>query len=107
MKSVMLYITTGTMEEAQRIGAALLEKRMVACVNIMGGMQSMFWWQGRVESSEECIMLAKTTESRVDECTALIKQHHTYECPCVVQLSIDGGNAAFLKWVQRETEPIS
>ncbi|BCS87308.1 divalent-cation tolerance protein CutA [Pseudodesulfovibrio sediminis] len=98
-----VYMTCETRAEAENIGSVLVERRLAACVNILGGMQSMYWWQGRVEKSEEAVLIAKTRDALVDELTEAVKAMHSYDVPCVVALSITNGNPDFLQWVAAET----
>ena len=63
MPAIAAYITTRNHEEALRIGRILLDARLAACVNILDGMQSMYWWQGRIEEGRECVLIAKSVAS--------------------------------------------
>jgi len=100
----LVYITTGDKDEARRIGRELLESRLAACVNIVDGMNSMYWWQGELQDETEAVLIAKTKESLVPELIEKVKSVHSYDCPCVVSLPILDGNADFLKWVEDETK---
>ncbi len=95
----MLYITASSTEEAASIGKTLLEERLAACINIIPGMTSMYWWQGRIESSSEAVLIVKTTEILVPEVEERVLEMHSYECPCVIALPINKGNKAFLQWI--------
>ena len=99
----MIYITASGPDEARDIGTALLQARLAACVNIVEGMTSMYWWQGEVAEAEETILIAKTRSDLVDRLTAMVREVHSYTCPCVVALPIDGGNPDFLAWIASET----
>ena len=66
-------------------------------------MRSMYWWDGAVHQSGETILIAKTRTSLVDQLIDRVRELHTYDCPCIVSLSIDGGNPAFLNWIDAET----
>lgn len=103
MEVSFVYMTCETMAEAENLGSVLVERRLVACVNILGGMQSMYWWQGRLEKAEEVVLIAKTRTSLVDELTEAVKAMHSYEVPCVVALPIANGNPDFLQWIAAET----
>lgn len=103
MQYQLIYITAGSLEEARKIGRVLVEERLAACVNILDGMRSMYWWKGEVQEDNEVVLIAKT---RADLSTTLVekvKSVHSYECPCVVSLPIEGGNPQFLEWIQKET----
>jgi periplasmic divalent cation tolerance protein len=100
----MVYVTCGDKSEAERVGQALVEARLAACVNIIDGMQSMFRWQGRTETDQETVLLAKTRTALVDRLTDKVRSVHSYECPCVVALPIIDGNPEFLQWIREETQ---
>lgn len=103
MSQSLVYITAGDMEEAERIGAALVEDNLAACVNIIPGMKSMYRWEGRVESSQEVVVIAKTRSDLVQRLTLRVADVHSYEVPCVAAVPIQGGNQAFLQWITEET----
>jgi periplasmic divalent cation tolerance protein len=99
----LIYITTKDKAEAERIGRALLEERLVACINIIDPMSSLYWWDGKIESASESLLIAKTRVALVERVIAAVKERHSYECPCVVSLPIQTGNPDFLAWIARET----
>ena len=103
MTALLVYITTDGKEEADRIGAILVEKRLAACVNIVDGMESLFWWNGNVDRGRETILIAKTKEALLERLTDAVTKAHSYDCPCVVALPIIGGHPDFLKWIEDET----
>lgn len=104
MSESFVYMTCETQQEAESIGTVLVERRLAACVNIIPGMQSMYWWQGKVEKSQEVVLVAKTKTSLVDELTQAVKAVHGYDVPCVASLPINGGNDEFLAWIREETK---
>ncbi|HEX6985973.1 MAG TPA: divalent-cation tolerance protein CutA [Planctomycetaceae bacterium] len=103
MSAVMLYVTARDREEAARIAAALVEERLIACGNVIDGMESVYWWNGKVERSREAVLIAKTDRRNVDLVTARIIELHSYETPCVVALPIEGGNPLYLNWIEHES----
>ena len=103
MAQNLIYMTMETEADAERIGRALVSKRLAACINIVGGMRSMYWWDGAVQQSSETILIAKTRKSLVDRLTERVRELHAYDCPCIVSLAIDGGNPVFLDWIDAET----
>ncbi len=103
MTVALVYITCADKSEAERVGQALVEAKLAACVNILDGMQSMFWWQGRAEKDQETVLLAKTRTSLVGRLTEKVRAVHSYDCPCVVALPIIDGNPEFLQWIVEET----
>lgn len=104
MSESLVYMTCETMKEAEGIGSVLVERRLAACVNILPGMKSMYWWEGKVEQAEEVVLIAKTSDSLVEELTQAVKAMHGYDVPCVVSVPIQGGNSDFLDWIRSETK---
>jgi len=104
METQMVYITTATKDEARVIGKALVAERLAACVNIIEGMNSMYWWQGEIQDEQETVLIAKTRAARVEALTERVKQLHSYDVPCVVALPIRAGNPDFLAWIEAETK---
>jgi len=102
MAESLIYITCANPAEAENIGTVLVERRLAACVNILDGMRSIYWWQGKVERGSEAVLIAKTRRELVDELTDAVKAMHGYELPCVVALDIEGGNPDFLSWIRDE-----
>ena len=70
---IVLFITTPTTEEAQRISRALLEQRKIACVNILSKVSSLFWWQDKIDSAQESLLIVKTTAPQLNELVTLVK----------------------------------
>ena len=103
MELIFVYMTTGSRDEAERIGRALVEERLAACVNIVPGMRSIYRWQGAVETADETIVVAKTRADLFDRLTARVKELHSYEVPCVVELPIGRGNPDYLGWLEAES----
>lgn len=101
-KSVVL-VTAATREEAEKIAHLLLDQRKVACVNIVSGVHSLFWWQGKVDSAQESLLIAKTRTSLVPGVIELVKSAHSYTVPEVIALPIIVGNDDYLAWIDGET----
>lgn len=103
MSAAWLYLTAPKRDEAEAIGRALVEERLAACVNVLGEMRSFYRWEGKIQDSGEVAFVVKTRRELVDAVTARVKQLHSDSCPCVVALPVEGGNADFLAWIERET----
>jgi periplasmic divalent cation tolerance protein len=101
----VVYMTAGSMDEASRIGKALVEKRLAACVNLIDGMRSLYWWDDALQDDREVVMIAKTRSDRVADLIEAVKALHSYDCPCIVELGATGGNEAFLEWIGRQVAP--
>ncbi|MGE4297864.1 MAG: divalent-cation tolerance protein CutA [Desulfovibrionaceae bacterium] len=107
MEPLFVYMTAADTAEAERIGRALVEARLAACVNVLPGMRSFYWWDGAVRTGDEAVLVAKTTRSRMDALTTAVQRLHSYEVPCIAALPIVDGNAAFLDWIRDETSRAS
>ena len=103
MEYRLVYMTTENREQAREIGKVLVEERLVACVNIIDGMNSMFWWEGKVQDDLETVLIAKTRAELVPEITERVKKLHSYDVPCVVSVQLLEGNQDFMDWIGRET----
>ncbi len=99
---VVLFITTATTAEAQRISRLLLEQRKAACVNIISGVDSLFWWNGKLDSAHETLMVVKTKASLLPEIVNLVKEVHSYGVPEIIALPVIGGNPDYLEWIDKE-----
>jgi len=98
-ENVVIFITAGTDEEARKVAEVLLKRRKAACVNIVPGVSSFFWWQGKLDSAQENLLLVKTKASLVNEIVSLVREVHSYDVPEVIALPIVGGNQDYLEWI--------
>ena len=103
VKEIVVLVTVSGEEIGRRIADALLTARVAACVNAISGMQSDFWWEGKVESARETLLIIKTKAALLEEVTRLVKANHNYEVPEVIALPIIGGNRDYLDWIAQET----
>ncbi|ALJ35133.1 divalent-cation tolerance protein CutA [Azospirillum brasilense] len=103
MEFVFAYITAGSRDEARRIGRMLVEERLAACANIFDGMTSIYRWQDAIEEATETVLIAKTRAELFDRLAARVRELHSYEVPCVVELRVGRGNPAYLDWLRNET----
>ena len=99
----MVYITVKDRREARKIGKKLVKSRLAACVNIIEGMNSLYFWEGKLRDDEEVILIAKTRASLVSELIEEVRAMHSYRCPSIVSLPIEDGNDEFLDWIAEET----
>jgi periplasmic divalent cation tolerance protein len=96
---VIVLTTTDSRESAQKIAHALVERKLAACVNIVPGMESIYRWQGKVESASELLLLIKTRSERFTEVRDAISELHEYELPECVQIRIEQGSVEYLNWI--------
>ena len=99
---IVVFITTNTTGEAQQIATLLLEKKQAACVNIIPEVDSRFWWEGKVDSAQESLLVIKTRASRLPEIIKLVKGVHSNTVPEIIALPIVGGNQDYLDWIDKE-----
>lgn len=102
MGCLMVEITAGSFEEAERIGRTLVEERLAACANLLRGLGSIYRWKGRVEEAEETLLLVKTTEAALPALSDRVRALHSYACPCIAAWPIEGGNPDYLAWIEAE-----
>jgi periplasmic divalent cation tolerance protein len=103
MSHRLLYITASGLDEARKIAKTLVESRLAACANVVGAIESYYWWDGALQEGGEVALIAKTRLDLVEAAIAKVKQIHSYSCPCVIALPIDAGNPGFLAWIDAET----
>ena len=101
--NLVVFITAGQDGEAERIADALVAQKKAACVNIIPKINSIFRWQGKTDSADEALLIAKTKASLLDEVVRIVKELHSYEVPEVIAIPIVGGNQDYLDWIDRET----
>jgi len=102
MTAKLVYITVASKQEAASIAKTLVEERLIACANVIDGVSSYYWWEGKVEEDSEWVIIAKTVDERTDSIITRVKTLHSANCPCIVFLPIENGNPDFLKWVSTE-----
>lgn len=100
MKLSLGYTTFPTKAEAKNTVLALLEERLIACANIVDGVESYFTWEDEIEQAREVIVFFKTKQKNQDKIIRMVRELHSYEIPCVVFTPLENGNTAFLKWVE-------
>jgi periplasmic divalent cation tolerance protein len=104
-RAVFVYTTFPSLVEAEQAGRALVERRLCACVNILPGMISHYWWQGAIERGEEVVMIIKTRASLAERASAAVKEMHAYTTPALVVLPIESVDQGYLDWLMAETAP--
>jgi periplasmic divalent cation tolerance protein len=100
-----VYVTAADAEEARRIGRALVEENLAACVNVLPGHAAIYRWEGKLEEGAECAFLAKTTAGRFEALRARIRALHSYDLPCIVAFPAEAGDSEFLDWVRAGVLP--
>jgi periplasmic divalent cation tolerance protein len=102
-KNVVVFVTVGSPEHAQKIANQLLTEKKAACVNIVPQVDSHFWWHGKIENAGEQLLIIKTRSALLADVEKIVKSIHPYTVPEIIALPIIGGNQDFLNWVDKET----
>jgi periplasmic divalent cation tolerance protein len=100
---LVVLMTAGSQEEAEKIATSLVRAMLAACVNIIPGITSVYRWQDEVQRDQEWLLLAKTRRDILDELTRHVQEVHSYDVPEVIALPIVGGSEPYLRWLDRET----
>jgi len=99
----VVLLTAPDADTAERLARALVEERLAACVNAVPGVRSFYRWEGRVEDADELLLVVKTRADRTAALAARVRELHPYELPEVLELAAEGGSAAYLDWVRKES----
>lgn len=102
-KGIVIFITASSNKEAKTIANELLNKKRVACVNIVQKIDSFFIWKGKRESCKEVLLIAKSSVRLLKDIIKLVKKIHSYEVPEIIALPIVGGNKDYLNWIKDVT----
>ena len=97
--NIVVLITAKDALEAKTISDQLLEKKLIACANIVEGVQSVFWWQGKIDQAKETLIVLKSKQDLFKKIVKTVKAHHSYEVPEIIALPIIDGNPDYLKWI--------
>jgi periplasmic divalent cation tolerance protein len=101
-ETIQVSTTTGTKADAERIAAALVERRLAACVQVGGPIGSCYRWQGKIETAEEWLCTAKTTREAYDQVEQAIRELHPYEEPEIIAVPIVAGSPGYLAWLREQ-----
>lgn len=103
MPTAVVYVTTSSRDEALDIGRAVVGERLAACANVLGGVRSIYWWEGNISEDDETLLVLKTSEASLDALIGRIRSLHSYTTPCITAWPIAAGNPDYLAWVETET----
>lgn len=102
-KTIVLT-NTGSQEEARKIARALTARKLAACVNIIPGVESTYWWKGKIETAPEWTLLIKTTRTNISAVRDAIRELHSYDLPECIAIRIDDGSEQYLNWITESVE---
>ncbi len=94
----LILVTASSVDEARVVARAILDQRLAACVTILPGVESHYWWQGKLESAPEVMLVIKSSAEQFGALAALVKEKHSYDCPEIVALSPEQVAPAYRKW---------
>lgn len=92
-------VTTGGRDDAERLGEALVVERLAGCCSVVPTVHSIYYWEGQLKREHEALLLVKTVESKAAAVQEYVRTHHEYDLPEILQLAVEGGSAAYLKWL--------
>ena len=101
---VFVYTTYPSIVEAEQAGRELVQRRLCACVNILPGMVSLYWWEGAIERGEEVVMIVKTRAALAEAVRAAVRKLHSYTTPAILVLPIESVDPDYKDWLMAETE---
>ena len=102
-RELIVFVTTPSNEEAERIAEALVAHRLAACVNIVSAIQSIYRWEDKITRDQESLMIIKTTDERYVDLERRVKEMHSYNTPEVVALQVERGSEQYLRWLREST----
>ncbi|MCD6341432.1 MAG: divalent-cation tolerance protein CutA [Thaumarchaeota archaeon] len=97
----IVVLITASSEESENIARRLLEERLAACVNIVRGIKSLFWWEGKIDEAQEALLIAKTRLDQMEKLIQAVKQIHSYSVPEIIALPIIARNMSYLTWISQ------
>lgn len=99
---IQVFTTSSTKDDAQRIARSLIEKRVAACVQVVGPITSTYWWKGAIETSDEWLCIIKSQRTLYGKIEQAIREVHSYETPEIIAMPIVAGSDDYLAWLRRE-----
>ncbi len=102
--AVIVLITAGSPDEAERIGRALVDEHLAACVNLAAPVRSLFFWEGRTQEEQEVLLICKSRKPVMERLIRRVKELHSYTVPEIIALPIVGGSADYLAWIGDTTK---
>ena len=103
-EEIVILITAGSPDEAATIARTLVNEHLAACVNIVSGVRSFYYWEGRTQDAEETLMICKSRMPLMDAVIARVRQIHTYTVPEIIALPVAAGLPSYLAWLQDATK---
>ena len=99
----IIFVTCQSKKEADSIASSLLKKRLIACANIISGVDSKFWWNGKIDTAKEFLIILKVRRGSFKKIEKEVKRLHSYEVPEIIAVPIIAGSREYLGWIEKET----
>ncbi|HNV86246.1 MAG TPA: divalent-cation tolerance protein CutA [Candidatus Omnitrophota bacterium] len=99
MNSLVVFSTVPSSKEAARIAKLLVQNHLAACVNVIPGLRSYFWWNGKIDRCREVLLVMKTRKQKFKLLEKWLKKNHPYQVPEIIALPIERGNRKYLAWI--------
>ena len=96
---IIILITAKDKKEADKIAKKLIKSKLAACVNIVGGIKSLFWWQGKVDQAKELLLIVKSRKEKFAKIAKLVKAIHSYAVPEIIAIPVVCGFQPYLNWI--------
>jgi len=100
---IVIFVTCASEKEGEKIGHALLEEKLAACVNIVPGLKSLFRWKGKISTEQEVLLIIKTKDTLFEKLKKRVIELHSYEVPEIIALGVLAGYEKYLDWLKKET----
>ncbi|KMZ68448.1 Protein CutA 1, chloroplastic [Zostera marina] len=101
--SIVAYVTVPNREAGKKLAESIVKEKLAACVNVVPGIQSVYWWDDKIQTDTEELLIIKTRESLLTRLIEHVKSNHEYDVPEVISLPITGGNDKYLEWIKNST----
>ncbi len=98
-KFCIVFIATANLKEAKTISQALLNSKLIACVNIIKGVESLFWWKGKIDNAKEVLLVIKTKKKLFTKIAKLVTQLHSYDTPEIISFSLENIALRYQRWL--------
>ncbi len=96
---IVVFITVPSKQEARKLASLVLTRKLAACVNIVAGVESLFWWKAKIDRARESLLVVKTTRAKFAQLAKAVRSQHSYTVAEIIALPIVAGNKAYLEWI--------
>jgi len=96
----LFYVTCPDSDTARKISLTLLQEGLISCANLLPGMESLYWWEGKIETTNEVVLILKSSALQASRIIARVESLHPYNTPCILTLPIEKGSEAYIKWLK-------